>query len=164
MVRGSILRINLNVQKLPEIKAAYEKLDGLIQGEIADAVKAADTMRESKMVEFKTILDYAFFVLCFAQFERGVTIKFEEARDRRAGNPDWARRRGWDLSRYENAVRLPFEDRVAMVLDRNDSDFGRIVSHYATRNHVAHGGLSEPIAPLDQFISDLFTLFSKLKS
>lgn len=152
------------MQNLPRVKAAYENIDDLVQKEIASAVSSADASREAKLIEAKQILDYAFFVLCFAQFERRVNEESEQARDRRASNPDWTRRRAWDLDAYASPERVPFKDRVAMVMDRSEADYGRVLNDYAKRNHVAHGGLTEPIAALDQFIGELFVLATRLKA
>ncbi len=152
------------MQRLPEVKAAYDRLVGLLRAEIAIAVAGSDAVKERKLIETQQILDYAFFVLCFAQFERGITECFETARDRREANPDWTRRRGWDIDGLNNGRQVRFEDRVALVLDRRGADYGKVINDYQKRNHVAHGGLSEPIAALDQFVRELFDISSRLQT
>jgi len=104
------------------------------------------------------------FVLCFAQFERGINRVFEQAHGRRIGNPDWSKRRGWDLDDYADPQRVRFKDRVTMVIDRRSEEYGQILKNFATRNHIAHGGLTERIAPIDTFIDELFVLGGKLKT
>jgi hypothetical protein len=152
------------VQRLPEIKAAYDRLVDLLRDEVVRAVAAGDTSAEGNLVETQRILDYAFFVLCFAQFERHVTDVFEAARDRRISNPDWTRRRGWDIDNYRDSRRVRFEDRVALVLDRSGDDYAKVIADYHKRNHVAHGGLTEPIASADQFVQELFDVSSRLQT
>lgn len=124
------------MKNLPRLKAAYERLDDLIQQEIATAVQDGDEAGETKLAETKELLDYAFYVLCFGQFEREVNAVFEAAYQSRATNPDWTKRRGWDLDGYQDATRVPFKDRVALVIDRRKPAYGKILSDYAKRNHV----------------------------
>lgn len=152
------------MDKLPEVKAAYDRIVRLVRNETAAAVAAGDAPAEARLVEAQKILDYAFFVLCFAQFERGVTESFEVARDRRRSNRDWTRRRGWDIDGLSNGRRVRFEDRVALVLDRMGTDYGKVIADYQKRNHIAHGGLNEPVAPLDQFVQELFDVSSRFQT
>ena len=123
-----------------------------------------DAPAEGKLVEAQKILDYAFFVLCFAQFEReSAQESFEVARDRRRRiQIDQAR--GWDVDGLSSGRRVRFEDRVALVLDRTGSDYGKVIADYQKRNHIAHGGLSEPVAPLDQFVQELFDVSSRFQT
>jgi hypothetical protein len=139
-------------------------LDDLIQQEIATAVQEGDEAGEAKLAETKELLDYAFYVLCFGQFEREVNAVFEAAYQKRSTNPDWTERCGWDLDAYKEATRIPFKDRVAPVIDRRKSAYGKILSDYAKRNHIAHGGLTEPLSSLDAFIGELFQRQSELIS
>lgn len=152
------------MQRLPEIKAAYDRVVRLLRAEMAAALATGDAMAEAKLSETQEILDYAFFVLCFAQFEREVTHCFAAARDRRTSNPDWTRRRGWDIDGFREPRRIRFEDRVALVLDRVGPDYAKVIADYHKRNHVAHGGLTEPIDSLDQFVRELFDVASRLQT
>jgi len=152
------------MQDLQLIKSAFEKIDDLLNDEIAKSFREGDTIQKVKWEERREILNRAFYVLCFGQFEREVDDKFEAAKASRQSNNDWTKRRGWDTE-YIKGKRVRFEDRVAMVLDRNTgSDYGDVMRHYGDRNHAAHGGLSKPIGSVDNLILDLLRLGGRLTS
>jgi len=69
-------------------------------------------------------------------------------------------RRGWDVPAYAEArgarPRVSFETKLALVLDRQEAAYRKILQAYALRNHCAHGGTSEPVGSIDQFVNDLY--------
>lgn len=151
------------MRQVPQIKAAYDWMVGTYQAEVANAVAAGDTQAVTRLNETLDTLERGVFVVLFGQFEQLVVEYFERARDARATNPDWTSRRGWDVPAYGNK-RVPFETKLALVLDRQDPDHGKILAAYARRNHCAHGGTSEPVGSIDQFVHDLNTWRSQLRA
>ena len=151
------------MQNLQLIKTAFEEIEDLINAKIGDAFTQKDSVQQDKWIERKDILNRAFFVLCFGQFEQEVKCNFERARLKRLDNNDWTKRRGWD-SDYIRGNRVKFEDRVAMVLDREvNNDYGDVMRHYGDRNHAAHGGLHKPIGSVDNLVIDLLRLCGRLQ-
>jgi hypothetical protein len=99
----------------------------------------------------------------FGQFERAVTSAFEDAVNARAANPDWTHRRGWDASSLKSK-KVAFDTKLAMVLDSQSPSFGLILQTYATRNHCAHGGTTNPVGSIDALEADLYRWRGELRS
>lgn len=142
------------MRELPRIKAAYDWMVEAYQTEVATAMATNDTRAVERLEEMRDMLERGVFVVLFGQFEMAMNEHFERARENRATNPDWTTRRGWDVPAYGTG-RDPFETKLALVLDRREPDHGRILAAYARRNHCAHGGISQPVGSIDQFVSDL---------
>jgi len=111
----------------------------------------------------RDLLERGIFVLMFGQFEKAVTSKFEGAVNARAANPDWTRRRGWDVSSLKSK-KVPFEIKLAMVLDSQSPSFGHILQTYAKRNHCAHGGTTNAVGSIDALVADLYRWHRELQS
>lgn len=135
---------------------------GTYQAEVANAMATGDTQAVSRLNETLDILERGVFVVLFGQFEQLVTEYFERARDVRDTNPDWTSRRGWDVPAYRGR-RVPFETKLSLVFDRQDPDHGKVLTAFASRNHCAHGGTSQPVGSIDQFVDDLYNWQSRLR-
>jgi len=122
------------------------------------AKRAGDQAAATAWEDRQRVLDYAFYVLLFAQLEALVNERFARARDTRCAAPAWPERRGWDVYEGRKPGQIPFEIRLALVTDRRGDAYRRIQRYYALRNHVAHGGLQEPITSIDLFAEDLQAL------
>lgn len=144
------------MRQVPQIKAAYDWMVGAYRDEVANAMATGDTSAVDRLDERRDSLERGVFVVLFAQFEKLVTEYFEEARDNRATNPDWTTRRGWDVPAYRDR-RVPFETKLALVLDQQQPSHRKVLQAYALRNHCAHGGTSQPVGSIDQFVNDLYT-------
>ena len=100
------------MQRLPEIKAAYDWFFQCYSAEVAELAKKNDIAGIDQMDVRRDILERGIFVLMFGQFEQTVNSVFENAVNARATNPDWTHRRGWDTAslksgcwRISNAVK-----------------------------------------------------------
>ena len=151
------------MQRLPEIKASYDWFFKHYEAEIAVRAALNDIVGIEQMDEKRDILERGFFVLMFGQFEKAVTAAFEDALNARASNPDWNHRRGWDVSSLKGK-KVPFETKLAMVLDRRSPSFGEILRTYATRNHCAHGGTTDPVGSIDAIGAKLYHWQTELRS
>lgn len=143
------------MRQVATIKAAYDWMAEARRTAINESVAAGDTQTASRQEETRVTLDRAFFVLLFGQFETAVTETFEQARNARSANPDWKSRRGWDVPAYGDR-RIPFETKLALVIDRRGKPHSTILQAYALRNHFAHGGTREPVSSIDDFVADLY--------
>jgi len=143
------------MQKLPEIKATYDWFFAHYQTEAAERARRNDIPGIDQMEVRRDVLERSIFVLMFGQFEKAVTSIFEAAVNARSANPDWRRRRGWDTSSLKGK-KVPFETKLAMVLDSQSLSFGQILQTYATRNHCAHGGMTNAVGSIDALEADLY--------
>lgn len=57
---------------------------------------------------------------------------------------------------------LRFEDRVALVVDRQSPQFKQIMRYYEIRNTAAHGDFRGDDLDILQIAADLQTLFGRL--
>jgi len=151
------------MQKLAEIKATYNWFFAHYAAEIAERTRQNDIVGIDQMEERRDILERGIFVLMFGQFEKAITSAFESAVNARATNPDWTRRRGWDVSSLRGK-KVPFDTKLAMVLDSQSSSFGRILQTYATRNHCAHGGTTNAVGSIDALEADLYRWHGELRN
>jgi hypothetical protein len=151
------------MQRLPEIKATYDWFFAHYKAEIAERTRQNDIPGIDQMEARRDILERGIFVLMFGQFERAVNSAFESAVNARATNPDWTRRRGWDVASLRGN-RVPFETRLAMVLDSQSPSFPRILQTYATRNHCAHGGTTNAVGSIDALEADLYQWDGELRN
>ncbi|MBY0558590.1 hypothetical protein [Hyphomicrobium sp.] len=149
------------MHKVPEIKAAYDWAIKAYSAEVATAMAAGNRLAVERLDGTRDLLERGFFVLLFGQFEAEVTQLFERVRDKRSAVANWVTRRGWDVPEYIGK-RVPFETKLALVLDRRDAAHGKVLRAYATRNHCAHGGHTEPVGSIDQFVNDLYAWQSRL--
>jgi hypothetical protein len=151
------------MQKLPEIKATYDWFFAHYTAEIAERARNNDITGIDQMEARRDILEQGIFVLMFGQFEKVVTSAFEDAVNARATNPDWTQRRGWDISSLKGK-KVPFDTKLAMVLDSRSPSFGRILQTYATRNHLAHGGTTNAVGSIDALEADLYRWHGESRS
>lgn len=140
----------------------YRALAGVIRQSLREAERREDPDAEAAWTERQRLLDYAYYVLLFAQLEASINEKFITTRDARCSSADWAARRGWDIYEGRKAGQIPFETRLALITDRRGDAYRRILIYYALRNHVAHGGLREPVRGINRFAEDLQALEAAL--
>ena len=150
------------MRQVSQIKAAYDWMIAAYQAQILQAVASNDTSTMDRLERTRDTLERGVFVMLFGQFEMAVTDYFEQARNMRSANPDWISRRGWDIPAYQSR-RVPFETKLAVVLDRRTSAHGRIMDAYGLRNHCAHGGSDSAVGSIDQFVNDLHTWHALLR-
>lgn len=143
------------MRQLPEIMATYDWIVDQMDREGQSLTRAGERQKLEALSQKRDILERAFFVLMFGQFENDVTDKFETTRAAKITNPDWTQRRGWDVPALASK-KVPFDTRLAMVMDRQKPSFGAVLNSYATRNHCAHGGLSEPVGAIRSLEKDLY--------
>ena len=152
------------MRDLARIEAVYAKLDLSLEGErsaVADA--------EAARIEAEQVLnDQAYFLLCWGQLETEIDGACRRAITARAAHADWQVRRSWYLynPRDKRLSGLSFEDRAALVLDRDDRSKGSVWSktmfHYKARNEIAHGKLHSTRIDVSAFVQDCFAIQAAL--
>ena len=150
------------MREVPQIKAAYDWMVEAYQTEVSAAVSAGNHVAVDRLDKNRDALERGMFVVLFGQFEKAVAEYFQQARDTRAANPDWSIRRGWDISTYAGD-RVPFETRLTLVVDKRNPSYGGILQAYGLRNHCPHGGTSQPVGSIDEFVKDLYVWSSLLR-
>lgn len=150
------------MQKLPEIRATYDWFFTHYENEVAARARRNDIAGIDQMEARRDVLERSVFVLMFGQFEKAVTSTFESAVQARATNADWTRRRGWDTSLF-SSKKVPFDIKLAMVLDRHSPSFGHILQTYGIRNHCAHGGTTTAVGSIDKLEEDLYRWQGELR-
>lgn len=151
------------MRRLLEIKATYDWFFAHYTAEVAERAQRNDIPGIDQMELRRDILERGVFVLMFCQFEKAVTTKFEDALDARVTNPDWTHRCGWDTASL-TGKKVPFDTKLAMVLDSRSPSFGYILQTYATRNHCAHGGTTNAVGSIDALEADLYRWHAELRS
>lgn len=137
-------------------------MTGAYQQQVAQAMQTNDQRTVEKLDEYRDALERGVFVVLFGQFEREVGEHFEQAVSTRLAEANWLKRRGWDVPSY-SSQKVPFETKLALVLDRQLGEHQRAMTAYARRNHCAHGGTTEPVGSIDQFVQDLYAWQARLQ-
>jgi hypothetical protein len=153
------------MRDLPEIVASYEFIERhLVALQLAAQAGSAE---EAKIATRRVINDQAYFVLCWGQLEAAIDDKCRDAIRRRKNNPDWTKRRAWDLYNPDDSrlSGLAFYDRVGLVTDRAagaGSAWAKIMRYYQMRNEIAHGRLSRTTIDVAAAAQEFYQLSSQL--
>ena len=153
------------MKELPAIEATYDKLADILDDELQKAEQRPDYHAANRIKEKQQVNDSAYFLLVWGQLEARVNEIAEKAIRKRRADARWEYRRAWDGLNPDDMRRIRFEDRLAIVLDRQagkGSSFNQAIRLYGERNRVAHGtslaqGIDVPtiIAQVYQFESEM---------
>lgn len=151
---------------LQELFAHYDTIDTFLDDQLAASEDAVVRDRIEKM---QRVNDQAYFVLFWGQLEALVDDTCREAIRKRFDNPDWTKRRAWDLYNPDDKrlSGLSFEERASLVLDRKQGRGGEwalLIRYYNVRNHIAHGGVYPDRIDMNEVITDFFRIASRLAS
>ena len=90
----------------------------------------------------------------------------ETAIRNRLSSIDWDRRRAWD-SYNPDDLRIKFEDKAALVLDRTNSagtGYRRTMHYYGHRNRVAHGTSLATGIDVPFVIFEVYQIISEMRA
>ena len=151
------------MKELARLNALYSKIDGLL-GASRQPMSSAEA--EGIRVD-QAYNDQAYFILCWGQLEQAIDDKCRDAIRRRRSHADWQVRRGWDIYNPDDPrlSGLPFESRVALVLDRAEGrgqPYALTMRHYEARNRIAHGRLDPARIDLASVIRDFLLIQAAL--
>lgn len=153
------------MKDLPAIEAIYTKFANILDKEL-DQIRQVDPSGVFRIEEQQRIHDSAYFILAWGQFEAHLNDECVKAITRRKSNPNCEVRRAWD-AHNEQSLRLRFEDRAALLLDRRNtaSDaYRRTIKLYNQRNAVAHGTSLATGIDVPAVIADLYQIVSEMSS
>ncbi len=150
---------------IPELLGCYGEIDNHLEAERVSS--GPDIARNKQIEQRQKINDQAYFVLCWGQLEAELNRSCREAIRKRSNNPDWTKRRAWDLYNPDDKRHsgLSFEERVSLVLDKQDNSGGEwklVMKYYEQRNRIAHGGSHEHRIHLNSVIRDFYQIQSKI--
>ena len=153
------------MKHIPQLLGHYNAIDRYIESELQ--AEALDPGRKMQLEQRQEVNDHAYFALCWGQLEAELNESCREAIRRRANNVGWTKRRAWDLYNPDDKrlSGLRFEERVSLVLDKQDSSGGEwdmVMTYYAQRNRIAHGGSYERRIDLNSVIGDFYQIQSKI--
>jgi hypothetical protein len=153
------------MQNLAAIEAVYNGIDGEFEREREDARTAGEITAIHKVEAKQRINDQAYFILCWGQLETAIDDKCRHAIRRGKENSSWAIRRAWDLYNPDDRrlSGLSFEDRVSLVLDRDDASWNTAIRYYNLRNQIAHGQLQADRIDVPKVVADFYIIQSSMR-
>lgn len=156
------------MKEIPKILAVYTKTDAFLESERADARKAGDTAKVTKVEQQQLLNDQAYFVLCWGQLEVTIDEACRNAIRKRIKHRDWQMRRGWDIYNPDDKrlSGLSFYERVKFVIDSDTDEaaWKLVLRHYETRNKIAHGKLAAARIELGLIIPEFYTIQAALQA
>lgn len=148
---------------LPQIAALYEEIDSRFDAALDNAVAKGDTAAAQGIEQKQLLNDQAYFVLCWGQLEAEIDETCRTAIRRRKANANWDMRRGFDF--YDPDDRrlsgLPFDRRVALILDRDGGPgkpYAKVIAYYEMRNKIAHGRLEATRIDVSEVVADFYVI------
>ena len=152
------------MKSLPELIAYYVLIDQYLETEWRSASSAP--LDQAKIEIRQRLNDHAYFLLCWGQIEVQHNESCRDALRKRRANPDWTKRRGWDLYNPDEKrlSGLSFEDRVTLVLDKEakSGEWKMVIKWYNLRNSIAHGGSYEQRIELSLVVSEFYQVQSAI--
>jgi hypothetical protein len=152
------------MRNLPELLAFYNSIDAQLESEWKSF--AVDAARREKIERGQKTNDHAYFLLCWGQLEIELDDACREAIRKRFRNPDWPKRRGWDLYNPDDPKisGLRFDERVSLVLDKlaAGGEWKMAMKWYGLRNFIAHGGSYEQRIDLNLVTMEFYKVQSAI--
>lgn len=153
------------MRRIPELLGHYNAIDQLLESELQ--LGEGDLGRKGQLDQRQVVNDQAYYVLCWGQLEAELDEACREAIRKRKDNPDWTKRRAWDLYNPDEKrlSGLSFEERVSLVLDKQGSsgdEWKMVMTYYSQRNKIAHGGSHEQRIDVNSVIGDFYQIQSKI--
>lgn len=154
------------MRELPAIEATYTIIATDLDNKL-DAARVANDLQAIDWVsKQQQINDSAYFILVWGQLESKINEICEAAIRNRLASSDWDRRRAWDGYDPDN-LRIKFEDKAALVLDRTNAagtGYRKTMHYYGQRNMVAHGTSLATAIDVPFVISEVYQIISELRS
>lgn len=153
------------MKRIPEFLGHYNAIDGYLESQLQ--LQANNPGQKTRLTRRQVVNDQAYFVLCWGQLEAELDELCRKAIRKRKNNADWMKRRAWDLYNPDDKrlSGLSFEERVSLVLDKQDNSGGEwkmVMTYYAQRNNIAHGGSHEQRIDLNSVIKEFYQIQSKI--
>ena len=147
------------MKRLPELVGFHEAVDLDLEER---RLKAATGIERQKVDIRQRINYHAYFLLCWGQLEVEIDSACRDAIRARRDDPDWKKRRGWDLYNPDDRrlSGLTFEERLGLVLDRKSAgeELQKAMKWYSLRNFIAHGGSHEERIDLAEVTKEFYLI------
>lgn len=152
------------MKSLAQIEALYEEIDGHFETHRQDRLASRDDQGARRVEKMQLLSDQAYFVLCWGQLEAEIDDACRAAIRRRSNDARWEMRRGFDLYKPDKKriSGLRFEHRVAMILDRDQKTYAKVMDYYRTRNKIAHGKLAATRIDVTAVVADFYVVQAEL--
>ena len=148
------------MQDLPAIEALYKEIDATFERKRADAIAAGDAGQAEHAKAKQRLNDQAYFILCWGQIEGFIDGACRDAIRHGRQDRNWITRRAWYLYNPDDrrVSGLSFEDRAALVLDRDGAAWARLIEYYNLRNQIAHGRLRSDRLDVVRIVADFYSI------
>ena len=153
------------MRELPAIEATYTAIASKLDDRLDEARQRGDQQAVEWIGKQQQINDSAYFILVWGQLEFRINEACAEAIRKRVHDNDWAVRRAWDLFNPDD-LRVKFEDRAALVLDRagpSKTGYRRTMHYYGQRNRIAHGTSLATGIDVPFVISEIYQIISEIQ-
>lgn len=154
------------MNSLQELVAHYNFVDRILEDQRRAA--SGNPQQQGQVELRQKINDQAYFVLCWGQLEAALDDACRSAIRKRRDNPDWSKRRAWDLYNPEDKrlSGLSFEERVTLVLDKKSQggEWKLVIKWYELRSRIAHGGTHEQRIDLNLVAAEFYQIQSKIET
>ncbi|MBA3447011.1 MAG: hypothetical protein H0T56_05295 [Pseudaminobacter sp.] len=154
------------MKELPAIEKTYTLIATDLDRELDEARVQGNQQGIEWLENQRQINDSAYFILVWGQLEARINELCETAIRSRVDSTDWDRRRAWDAYNPDD-LRIKFEDKAALVLDRTNTagtGYRKTMNFYGQRNRVAHGKSLATGIDVPFFISEVYQIISEMRA
>jgi hypothetical protein len=154
------------MQDLAAIEALYNEIDAEFERQRTDAVARQDHGARARIEAKQRLNDQAYFILCWGQLETAIDDKCREAIRRGQNDRSWTIRRTWNLYNPDDRrlSGLAFEERAALVLDKDGDPWKTAIRYYNLRNQIAHGRLQADRIHVASVVADFYIVQGSLQA
>lgn len=152
------------MKELGAIETTYTTIAANLDRELDGAREAANAQKIEWLEKQRQINDSAYFILVWGQLEAKINEACEAAIRTMLASNDWKQRRAWDAYNPDD-LRIRFEDRAALVLDRTNgagTGYRKTMNFYGERNRVAHGKSLATGIDVPFVISEIYQIASEI--
>ncbi len=124
---------------MKDIRAVY---DAYVQADSLLSSKESDSrtpLNRNRWADRRDKNDQAYFALLFAQFEDVVNELCRQVVAKKKSSSNWGTRRAWDIINTDGLDRVPFMNRVALLVEKGQTDFNLVNAYYRIRCGIDHG-------------------------
>ncbi len=152
----------MNVFK--QLESQYLSIDSIYASEQFLARSRGWYRKEAEFQAKRETNDQAYFLFMFTRLEERIKdLSNTLIVNKKNSIGTWRQRAAWDILPTGNNSRINFKHRLAMLTDKDGSDFALVKMYYSERNSIAHGGnFTSPIS-MPTAIADFKRLYRELK-
>ena len=144
-----------------QILSTYNEIDTIFLQQFNSALNSGNRNLQISISEKRIFTDNAFFVLLWGQLENEINTLVRAMIDAGQADGDFKKRR---LHYNLEPDRMKFEDRLAMVVDKNagrGSAWNMAMTYYGLRNNIAHGTSNRSGISAASVAQDLYAIQSQ---